>query len=507
MPPCTRTRVPNGLSADPNPAIPGKFHITQSIGWTHWRRAKAYDAQTEQGRRGPGRTPRGCGRRPRQTPPEEPEEEKAAPEAPVATKKEEGLDLTGMKRKTIAELVKVAQDLGIQGASGLRKQDLIFKILEAQTQQNGLIFAEGVLEILPEGYGFLRSPDYNYLPSPDDIYVSPSQIKRFDLRTGDTVSGQVRPPKDGERYFALLRVEAVNFESPEVAKSKTLFDNLTPLYPMEKINLEMKNRDLTTRIIDLLCPIGKGQRGLIVSPPKAGKTMILQKIANSITENHPEVVLIVLLIDERPEEVTDMERSVAGRGDQLDLRRAGRAPRAGGRDGDREGAAPGRAQARRGRSCSTRSPVWRAPTTRSCRTAARSSRAASTPTRCTGRSASSARRATSRRAASLTIMRHGPHRNRQPHGRRHLRGVQGHREHGARPRPQALRQAHLPGDRPEPLAARARRSCSLPEGDLRKIWILRKFLSEMNPVEAMEFLIDKMSKTKTNRKFLESMNG
>ncbi|MBD3161028.1 MAG: transcription termination factor Rho, partial [Candidatus Eisenbacteria bacterium] len=220
------------------------------------------------------------------------------------------MDIAQMKRKTISSLVKVAQDLGIQGTSGMRKQDLMFRILEAQTNKSGLIFAEGVLEILPEGYGFLRSVDYNYLPSADDIYVSPSQIKRFDLRTGDTVSGQVRPPKDGERYFALLRVEAVNFEGTDAAKQKTLFDNLTPLYPEEKLNLQMKNRDISTRIIDLLAPVGKGQRGLIVSPPKAGKTMILQKIANSITENHPEVLLIVLLIDERPEEVTDMERSV-----------------------------------------------------------------------------------------------------------------------------------------------------------------------------------------------------
>ena len=220
------------------------------------------------------------------------------------------MDITDMKRLTVPGLMKAAADLGVQGVSGIRKQDLIFKILEAQTNKNGLIFSTGVLEILPEGYGFLRSPDYNYLPSPDDIYVSPSQIKRFDLRTGDTVQGQVRPPKDGERYFALLRVEAVNFESPEVAKEKTLFENLTPFYPVSKLNLETKNRDLTTRIIDLLAPVGKGQRGLIVSPPKAGKTIILQKIANSITENHPEVVLMVLLIDERPEEVTDMQRSV-----------------------------------------------------------------------------------------------------------------------------------------------------------------------------------------------------
>jgi transcription termination factor Rho len=222
------------------------------------------------------------------------------------------MDLIELKTKTISDLLSIAQEVDLQGTSGLRKQELIFKILEAQTEKNGLIFAEGVLEILPEGYGFLRSPDYNYLPGPDDIYVSPSQIKRFDLRTGDTISGQVRPPKEGERYFALLRVEAVNFESPEVAKEKILFDNLTPLYPEEKINLETKPTEISTRIIDLLAPIGKGQRGLIVSPPRAGKTILLQKIANAITDSHPEVVLIVLLIDERPEEVTDMKRHVNG---------------------------------------------------------------------------------------------------------------------------------------------------------------------------------------------------
>jgi transcription termination factor Rho len=222
------------------------------------------------------------------------------------------MDIIELKGKTISELVTVAQELELQGTSGLRKQELIFKILEAQTEKNGLIFAEGVLEILPEGYGFLRSPDYNYLPGPDDIYVSPSQIKRFDLRTGDTISGQVRPPKEGERYFALLRVEAVNFESPDVAKEKILFDNLTPLYPEVKLNLETKARALETRIIDLLAPIGKGQRGLIVAPPRTGKTILLQRIANALSENHPEVVLIVLLIDERPEEVTDMKRTVNG---------------------------------------------------------------------------------------------------------------------------------------------------------------------------------------------------
>ncbi len=222
------------------------------------------------------------------------------------------MDIIELKSKTIAELLEIAESLDIPGVSGLRKQELIFTILEANTDKDGLIFAEGVLEILEEGYGFLRSPDYNYLPGPDDIYVSPSQIKRFDLRTGDTVSGQVRPPKDTERYFALLKIEAVNMENPDVAKHKTLFDNLTPLYPDSKFNLADGIKDPSVRILDLLTPIGRGQRAMIVSPPKAGKTMLLQKIANSITTNHADVKLIVLLIDERPEEVTDMKRSVKG---------------------------------------------------------------------------------------------------------------------------------------------------------------------------------------------------
>jgi len=222
------------------------------------------------------------------------------------------MDIAELKAKTIPQLMEVAGSLNIEGTSSMRKQELIFKILEAQTQQNGLIFAEGVLQVLPEGYGFLRSPDYNYLPGPDDIYVSPSQIKKFDLRTGDTISGQIRSPKDSERYFALLRVEAVNFEHPDVAKTKPFFDNLTPLYPEEMLSVETEEEDLSTRVINLLTPIGKGQRALIVAPPRTGKTVLLQKIANSITTNHKEVYLIVLLIDERPEEVTDMERSVKG---------------------------------------------------------------------------------------------------------------------------------------------------------------------------------------------------
>ena len=222
------------------------------------------------------------------------------------------MDISELKSKKIVELNELAKNLKIEGYSDFRKQDLIFKILEAQTAKDGLTFSKGVLETLPDGYGFLRSSDYNYLPSPDDIYVSPSQIKKFSLRTGDFVSGQVRPPKEGERFFALLRVEAVNGLAPEGIRGRTLFDNLIPVYPTKKIPLESAPGEYSMRIIDMLSPIGKGQRGLIVSPPKSGKTIILQKLANSITRNQPDIKLIVLLIDERPEEVTDMERSVTG---------------------------------------------------------------------------------------------------------------------------------------------------------------------------------------------------
>lgn len=222
------------------------------------------------------------------------------------------MEIANLKEMKISELNKLAKELNVNGAAGLKKQDLIFKILQAQAEKNGLVFGEGVLEILPDGFGFLRSPNYNYLPSPDDIYVSPSQIRKFDLRTGDTVSGQVRPPKEGERYFALLKVEAVNYESPEDAKEKILFDDLTPIYPNQKFQLETSPDEISMRVMDLLTPIGMGQRALIVAPPYSGKTVLLQKIANSITTNHPEVILIVLLIDERPEEVTDMQRSVKG---------------------------------------------------------------------------------------------------------------------------------------------------------------------------------------------------
>jgi transcription termination factor Rho len=222
------------------------------------------------------------------------------------------MTISELKEKNITELSRIARSLEIPGASGLRKQDLIFKILQAQSEKEGHIFAEGVLEILPDGYGFLRSPDYNYLPGPDDIYVSPSQIRKFDLKTGDTISGNVRPPHEGEKYFALVKIEAINFESPEETRNKILFDNLTPLYPQERVKMETVRDAISGRVMDLLTPVGKGQRGLIVAPPRTGKTMLLQSIANSITANHPEIALIVLLIDERPEEVTDMQRSVKG---------------------------------------------------------------------------------------------------------------------------------------------------------------------------------------------------
>ncbi|HPB15416.1 MAG: transcription termination factor Rho [Syntrophaceae bacterium] len=222
------------------------------------------------------------------------------------------MNIEDIKRLPISELNHLAKELEVPGASGMRRQDLIFAILQTQAEQNGVISGSGVLEILPDGFGFLRAVDYNYLPSPDDIYISPSQIRRFNLRTGDTISGEVRPPKEGEKYFALLKVDEVNFESPEQARDKILFDNLTPLYPQDKLNLEFDSENYSTRILDLFAPIGKGQRALIVSPPRAGKTVLLQDIAHSITANHKEVVLMVLLIDERPEEVTDMQRSVKG---------------------------------------------------------------------------------------------------------------------------------------------------------------------------------------------------
>jgi transcription termination factor Rho len=237
---------------------------------------------------------------------------KTAEQSPVATNAPTVIELSALKEMGVTELTRIAKQLEVPGATGMRKQELIFEILRARAEKSGLIFSEGVLEVLPDGFGFLRAPDYNYLPGPDDIYVSPSQIRKFDLHTGDTVSGQIRSPKEGERYFALIKVEAVNFEPPERAREKVFFENLTPLYPQGRLLLETEAENLSGRVLDLMTPVGKGQRGLIVAAPRTGKTMLLQSLATSIARNHPEVYLIVLLIDERPEEVTDMQRSVKG---------------------------------------------------------------------------------------------------------------------------------------------------------------------------------------------------
>jgi transcription termination factor Rho len=229
-----------------------------------------------------------------------------------STELDDSVDIGMLKDMKISELNRISKDLNINGLSGLKKQDLIFRILQAQAEKKGLMFGDGVLEVLPEGFGFLRSTNYNYLPSPDDIYVSPSQIRKFSLRTGDTVSGQIRPPKDNEKYFALLKVEAVNFENPEESRKRVLFDNLTPIYPKERFIMETTPEEMSTRVLDLLCPIGKGQRGLIVAPPYSGKTVLLQRVANAIMNNFPDSILMVLLIDERPEEVTEMRNTVKG---------------------------------------------------------------------------------------------------------------------------------------------------------------------------------------------------
>ena len=266
------------------------------------------------------------------------------------------LKLNDLKRMRITDLSKMAHDLGIEDYQGLKKQDLIFSLLSGIADKRFEVHAEGVLELMSDGYGFLRSADSDYQPSPDDIYVSPSQMRRFNLRPGDTVSGPIRQPREGERFFGLQKVERVNYVDPlsEEARERILFDNLTPLYPTKKLKLEHDSSEMTTRIIDMFCPIGLGQRCLIVAPPKAGKTVLLQNIAHAISHNHPDIKLIVLLIDERPEEVTDMQRNVQRRGRGLHLRRAGHPPRAGGGDGDRQGQAPGGAEARRRASCSTR---------------------------------------------------------------------------------------------------------------------------------------------------------
>jgi transcription termination factor Rho len=409
-----------------------------------------------------------------------------------------------LKTKTIAELTQVAEALDIPGISGLRKQELIYKIMEATSaKEEGMIFAEGVLEILSEGYGFLRSSNYNYLPGPDDIYVSPSQIKRFDLRTGDTISGQVRPPKDNERYFALLKIEAINFEDPDIAKHKTLFDNLTPLYPNEPFKLEVNADDLTTRIMDLMTPIGKGQRALITSPPKAGKTIILQKIANSITTNHPDVKLIVLLIDERPEEVTDMRRSVKGEviSSTFD------------EPADRHVQVADMVLEKAKRLVEHRNDVVilldsitrlaRAhnavvPHSGKILSGGVDSNALHKPKRFFG-AARNIEEGGSLTIIGTALIETGSRMDEvifeEFKGTGNLEMVMDRRLSDRRIFP--AMDINRSSTRKEELL--------MPPDVLTKVWILRKFLAEMSPIEAMEFLIDRMKKTKNNEKFLQSM--
>jgi len=413
------------------------------------------------------------------------------------------MDIVELKSKTVSELLDLAEELGIPGISGLRKQELIFKILEAKTEKDGFIFAEGVLEILDEGYGFLRSPDYNYLPGPDDIYVSPSQIKRFDLSTGDTTSGQVRPPKENEKYFALLKIEAVNFENPEVAKHKVLFDALTPLYPEKRLKLETTAEEVSTRIMDLMTPIGRGQRGLIVSPPKAGKTMLLQKIANAVTTNHPEVKLIVLLIDERPEEVTDMKRSVKGevisstfdepadrhvQVAEMVLEKSKRLVEHGGHvvillDSITRLARANNAVV---------------PHSGKILSGGVDSNALKGPKRFFG-AARNIEEGGSLTIIGTALVETGSRMDEvifeEFKGTGNMEMVLDRRLSDRRVFP--AMDINRSGTRKEELL--------LSPEDLSKVWILRKFLSEMNSVEAMEFLLDRIRKTKTNGKFLESM--
>jgi len=415
------------------------------------------------------------------------------------------MDIAELKSKKIDELLEVASEYNINGLSNLRKQEIIFRILEAQAQQNGLIFSEGVLQVLPEGYGFLRSPAYNYLPGPDDIYVSPSQIKKFDLRTGDTVSGQVRPPKESEKYFALLKVEAVNNEHPEQAKKKIFFDNLTPLYPQEMINLEHDPNDLSTRVMNLLTPIGKGQRGLIVAPPRTGKTILLQKIANAITTNHPEIELIVLLIDERPEEVTDMERSVRGEvisstfdepadrhvqvADMV-IEKAKRLVEHG-----RDVVILLDSLTRLARAHNTV-----VPHSGKILSGGVDSNALQRPKRFFG-AARNTEEQGSLTIIATALIETGSRMDEvifeEFKGTGNLEIVLDRRLADKRVFPAI--DIFRSGTRKEELL--------LDEKVLNKVYILRKFLSDKTVVEAMEFLLEKLSKTKTNAKFLQSMNA
>ncbi len=415
------------------------------------------------------------------------------------------MNLVELKEKRISELLDLAKKLQVEGASGMRKQELIFAILQAQTEKNGFIYGEGVLEILPDGFGFLRSSDYSYLPGPDDIYVSPSQIRRFNLRTGDTVSGQIRPPKDSERYFALLKVEAVNYEDPEVARDKILFDNLTPLYPQERIKLETSHDQVSMRIMDMLCPIGKGQRGLIVAAPRTGKTILLQNIANSITQNHKEIILIVLLIDERPEEVTDMMRSVdaevisstfdepAQRHVQVAdmvLEKAKRLV-----EHKKDVVILLDSITRLARAHNTV-----VPPSGKILSGGVDANALQRPKRFFG-AARNVEEGGSLTIIATALIDTGSRMDEvifeEFKGTGNMEIQLDRRLADKRIFPSI--DINKSGTRKEELL--------LPKEDLNRIWILRKLLSPLNPVDAMEFLLDKIQKTKTNREFLDSMSS
>ncbi len=415
------------------------------------------------------------------------------------------MNLTELKEKTIDDLNEIARELKIEGASNLRKQELIFAILQAQSEKNGTIYGEGVLETLQDGFGFLRSPDYNYLPGPDDIYISPSQIRRFNLRTGDVVSGQVRPPKEGERYFAMLKVETINFEDPDVARDKILFDNLTPLYPMEKIRLEAPGMDdLSTRVMELIAPIGKGQRGLIVASPRTGKTVLLQNIAKAIMKNHPEIVLIVLLIDERPEEVTDWQRQVKAevvsstfdeppqrhaQVAEMVLEKAKRLV-----EHKRDVVILLDSVTRLARAYNTI-----APPSGKVLSGGLDANALQRPKRFFGAARNiehggsltiiaTALIDTGSRMDDVIFEEFKGTGNMELHLDRKL----------ADKRIFPAIEMNLSGTRKEELLVERE--------DLNKMWILRKVLSPLSTVESMEFLLDKIRGTKTNREFLESMN-
>ncbi|MEI6610211.1 MAG: transcription termination factor Rho [Deltaproteobacteria bacterium] len=415
------------------------------------------------------------------------------------------MNIEDIKRLPISELNNLSKELNVPGASGMRRQDLIFAILQTQAEQNGAISGSGVLEILPDGFGFLRAVDYNYLPSPDDIYISPSQIRRFNLKTGDTISGEVRPPKEGEKYFALLKVDTVNFESPEQARDKILFDNLTPLYPQEKLNLEHDPENYSTRSLDLFAPIGKGQRGLIVSPPRAGKTVLLQDIAHSITANHKEVVLMVLLIDERPEEVTDMQRSVAGevisstfdepasrhvQVAEMVIEKAKRLV-----EHKKDVVILLDSITRLARAYNTV-----VPPSGKVLSGGVDSNALHKPKRFFG-AARNIENGGSLTIISTALIDTGSRMDEvifeefKGTGNMELHLDRRIADRRIFPAFDLIRS----GTRKEELL--------IPKANLNRIWILRRLLQEMNPVDAMEFIIGKIKKTETNQEFLDSMNS